>query len=700
MSRRDLSSAQRLLFSRTFGGASDRPAALFRQVLAAERYAPELSRELLRLARGGDGCGWHERHFCALLLEHLAYKIPPAQRGPLADLLRGLGLMVGDQLQPWAHGEGFRIDDPAAFAIDFHRFLARNGGLHRQLQKVPHAQYALRRLLHLSRQSCRVLLARYLFTPEEVVERFLSRVRTSQGLPSTFLSAQDGAVAEADRVLARLPAYEAAIVRLLIERRAVYWVAQHPDRTLNALVEYPLTTVVLVFKPPGSWLEIELKRAGHPEANALRVSYGNNLPGHHRLDGGGYGLSLQWEATAAARAARAFRAAHGEEPSLSVPVAIQLVHSVPAGDDDVYILRYFTDPPIYGDDYEAMRQTLNAVVEAYKREGGWELPHAMDEVGCTNEFLIQTKPAQAIIVDSSSFRVDKVADYMTAAGVDHHLHTLPPRSHPRTAAARNLVDTVLAEVLAHYEPPRQRPAAIDDYIAAALALPTNRRQADRTYRNLLTQLARFWGTLLAWGASSRGESVVARNVGLRTVWRDGGWSVRVVFMDHDQLDFYTGDPDHFQPLKTLPSMLIDEQHLVSGVPGPPTPRNRSLLTLLELIYQVSPDQRTRGRAHFRQQLAAAYERTRGQQLAGASPAGFPGRSFVASLEAWDETVGLCLRAQARGTKDWQRGVKRSLQRRGRQISELSNFFEAFEMHASFLRRYRFLYLRQHGTQAC
>src|SRR5206468_3114606 len=68
--------------------------------------------------------------------------------------------------------------------------------------------------------------------------------------------------------------------------------------------------------------------------------------------------------------------------------------------------------------------------------------------------------------------------------------------------------------------------------------------------------------LLAVRGFSRGESFVERNVGLRSTWRDGRWSVGITFMDHDDLCFAT---DRFAPLDTLPNMLLDERHVLRQV---------------------------------------------------------------------------------------------------------------------------------------
>ena len=80
---------------------------------------------------------------------------------------------------------------------------------------------------------------------------------------------------------------------MLCQGPKIYWVSDATSSRINSLVEYPLTTVVLVIKPPGSELEFELKRAGRKGDNPFTVVFrrpGYRVAPSHRLDGG----SMQW----------------------------------------------------------------------------------------------------------------------------------------------------------------------------------------------------------------------------------------------------------------------------------------------------------------------------------------------------------------------------------------------------------------------
>ncbi len=92
-----------------------------------------------------------------------------------------------------------------------------------------------------------------------------------------------------------------------------------------------------------------------------------------------------------------------------------------------------------------------------------------------------------------------------------------------------MADDVLEEVLGIYLPPEVRYRGHEHYVQAALAVPENRTRADRNFLSVMQDIGTFWGTLLAVRGYTRGESVVARNVGLRSVWDEGEWKVKIIF---------------------------------------------------------------------------------------------------------------------------------------------------------------------------
>ena len=75
---------------------------------------------------------------------------------------------------------------------------------------------------------------------------------------------------------------------------------------------------------------------------------------------------------------------------------------------------------------------------------------------------------------------------------------------------------------------------------------------DDVFPEDVAEIARVWGTLLGVRGQSRGESFVARNVGLRSVWEDGEWRVKLIFMDHDALTLPEVELGHFFAQNAFP----------------------------------------------------------------------------------------------------------------------------------------------------
>src|SRR6185436_6605059 len=139
--------------------------------------------------------------------------------------------------------------------------------------------------------------------------------------------ARIGREAAAPAVPGRLDArrYEADILRRLCDGRRIYWVSPRCGSELNGMVEYPLGSAVVVIKPPGSDLEIEIKRTGMRGPRLLQViterGNGTAAPISHRLLGGSLGWLASREAAAAAVLSTIFALVHGREDPCSHTVS-------------------------------------------------------------------------------------------------------------------------------------------------------------------------------------------------------------------------------------------------------------------------------------------------------------------------------------------------------------------------------------------
>ena len=242
---------------------------------------------------------------------------------------------------------------------------------------------------------------------------------------------------------------------------------------------------------------------------------------------------LQYEAISASKLSVIYRLVHGSEAPIASYVSRSSIYSVPAGDSAVQTLPYFTEPQLFGKGFREMRTAMSESVEAFGYEGNELLPPIPGDLGLTAQFIGHVTPAQAILCGTSSFRLDKLALYLSSSGPEKYFEGLNVK--PRRRDERRFADELLEEVLGIYRAPNVRYQSYDQYLEAAFAIAENRTRANQVYLSLMEQIGKFWGTLLAVRGYSRGESFVARNVGLKSSWDEGQWKVRIIFMDHDSV---------------------------------------------------------------------------------------------------------------------------------------------------------------------
>ncbi|HYU35035.1 MAG TPA: hypothetical protein VEW48_23025 [Thermoanaerobaculia bacterium] len=594
---------------------------LFARFLAVDGYGRELAFDLVEIASGAAGDAWEVRRIAALMLQEQVLRL--RDDGELIPLLDRIG---------------FLPTDPCRSARQLRRRLARAEPVLRRLRRRPVPADAWRDFLHLASRECKLPLARYLFSAAEVAERIFDHLRVSHGVERGFAAGRPYVDVETERALGRLPAYEAEILERLAADWWIHWVGDATPAEINSLIEYPLTTVVLVVKPPGSDRELELKRAGRRGGRPLDAVFarrGAEVPPPHRFDGASLGRSLQWEVIAGSLLARLYRMVHRREAPISHVLSMSTLSSIPAASGDVALLDYFTLPQCFGKGFRRMRRDLQRTVEAFDRESGDSLDELQGALGLTVRFLQRGSLAQTILCGTSSFRLDKVALYLSEEGPGAYFRQ-GLRRRFRDSDARRLADEVLEEALGLYQPPPVPYRGHEAYVTAALALSANRARADRVYLSLMRQIGTFWGVLAAAKGQSRGESFVARNVGLRSVWRSGRWQVEMLFMDHDSLRLGGARADDFHPVETTEGMRDDERFILGG--GSEAPSICGEVEILDQIYRVSEDVAREGRAALFAAFGASCAKTRATLAAPGLREHFS-PAFLARIRDWDALVG-------------------------------------------------------------
>lgn len=675
-----------------------RAASLSGAFLALNHYDRRFAMELVRLGRDRAGVSWDVRLFAALMLASQCLRLTTNATRELTLLFGSLGLLApgGRAVDADVLQQGYTSTELAKFGAEFLRHLRPLERTHRRLRGFRTTAEALDDFISVSRDPCKAGLARYLFTPAEVVERAAQELQVSSGLPSPL---EEPGEEEAQQYRARLPDYENEIVRLLTEKARIYWSCERTSSEINRLVEKPLGAVACVVKPPGSALEFEIKRTGMGGPFPLGAVHigvnGNPVPPSHRLQGGASTASLRWESNHTAILSEVYRAAHHREAPVSKLLALASYRTVPCQGRDVHLLDYFTAPEIFGPGFQKMRQQMKQCVSAYDQQFGDNFADLPGEAGLTGRFIYHVLPCQGLLAQTTSYRLDTLARYLSPSGAeDYFQHGLKRESHT-VEEARRFADALLEETLGVYEAPDATYLDHTEYLAAAFALPANRRQAVSMHAQAVSDLGQLWGTVLALGGFSYGESFVGRNLGLKSSFAGGEWTSRLLSMDHDNLHIPDHEEEVFWAQGALRTAVLDEC-FIRGNPGRPKQVPRCALHYLQQIYRLeSGDAPAESRrclesamgTAYRQMRRALEEEPRMRQL-------FSG-SYLRHLHDWHVVVTDYLTTvpenDAAEFKAWKDRTKAYLTER-KYGEVVGNYCTALEKHGDFVRRYSFLYL--------
>ena len=662
------------------------------EFLAHRTYQHAFCLKLFALGKN-PSASWETRRLAILMAENQILQLQPDNVAEFDALFSELRLK-----QPGLHSaiassvlkEGYSTTELRGFIIEFLRRLARMDRVHRNIRGSRTSTAAVQEFIEHSRRDCKLALARYLFTPDDVIREVLRYVTVTEGVRDVDVLQPRFTDAEIKHNLSMLPDYEAGILQRLCTGAKIYWVAPGTSSSINSLVEYPLSTVVLVIKPPGSDVEFELKRAGRKGSNALSVIFkrnGRSVPASHRLDGGSMQWLLRYEARSGSKMSSIFRLVHRVDAPMPGYMARNTVFAIPTRNSPAPAFRYFTEPHLFGEGpFREMRAAMKEAVRVYERDEGENLPVVGGEMGLTAEFLSHVAPAQAILTGTSSFRVDKIATYLSSDGAEKYFREYQSVDYSADDA-RRFADELLDEVLGVYVPPATGFKSYGGYVDAAFAVPANRERANQIFLSLVRQIAEFWGTMMGIRGQSRGESFVGRNVGLRSVWVDGQWRVKLIFMDHDALTLPDHEIGHFFAQNALPGMLLDERH-AWGKANPalfPT----SLVGYLLSIYRIDRGLEAEARCVAESELLRAYKKTQQSVLNDRKLRAFLSETFVSRLLDWDEFVA----GQLDPKKGWKTRMKRMFKEKGYESDAFEYYTEVCEKYRGFIERNSFLYMQ-------
>jgi hypothetical protein len=657
---------------------------------------------LVAVARGQHGESWPERRVAVLLLEHQVLQLPLDDLPAFDLVLTALGSKPrpGDAVPMGAEvlEQGFSNTTLGGFVPELVRRLGRLNRAHLPIRLADGGRMAWEYFLRAARDVSKLTLARYVFSAEEVVREIERTLLVTAGAEHALSRIGRAAAAPAAPEPLDPRRYEADILRRLCDGRRIYWVSPRCSSELNAMVEYPLGSAVVVIKPPGSDLEVEIKRTGTRGPRLLQVitqrSDGTAVPPSHRLFGGSQGWLARREAAAVAAFSTIFELVHGREDPCSHTVSRASIVEVPNDDGPVHMLDYLTDRRAFGSGFDDMRRALGECVERLPVFSGLARASYAGERGRTLQFIGQTAPEQAVIRGSSSFRLNRLALYLSDDGPEEYFVDGLGRQ-PARFELRWLADTLLEEILGELVVPPDGYRGYSQYIRDAFCVPDNRDRADRHYLSAMRQLGDCWGTLLGMRGFSDGESFVQRNVGLKSVWRDGDWRVRVIVQDHDDLTVAGVGPRYISPWREVSGTQRDEVHILGGSTGVSTggPTIPGDAGALQEIYRVDPDVAGAGVAALKDAVVSAYDRGQAElavnrELQNLFPAG-----FLDARRDYYELVSRFLRADPAHLDPWTQDATAYLRTQEYSAEQIATYMKSIYHFRMFFGRMRFLYAR-------
>jgi hypothetical protein len=681
------------LLEAEFGG-SPRTLSLIEFSLANELYVRETALGLVSAAKGRSGESWSERCLALVFLENQLLRLPPSEIFEFDVILTHLGLKEDFGLELLLTEsvlvEGFSTRDLRGFITELLRKLSRLNRVHEAVQRGDRGSwdYALRTV----RNPAKLSLARYVFSANEVMDEVVKSLTVTEGTGDE-LSGQQHDPLRSNHENIAMPRFETAILNRLCACRKICWVSDRCSSELNSLVEYPLASAVLVIKPPGSDLEIEIKRAGTRGPRLLDViarRNGANAPVSHRLFGGSLGWLAKRETAAAAAFSNIFRLVHGREAPCSRGVMNSSIVNVPTADGETHILDYLNDEHRFGTGFEATRAAMRDCIESFPSDTGVARASYSGEAGTTLQFIGQALPEQAIIVGSTSFRLDRIVLYLSESGPEQYFKAGFGRSCT-PSDAQWLADSVLEEILGELTVPVQGYLGYSEYIRETFRVPENRRRADANYLSVMRQIGECWGTLLAVRGFSDGESFVLRNAGLKSIWTNGAWQIRIIFMDHDDLTVAGSRYQYLWPSREISGMRSDQVHILGGPMGDETIPGE--VGTLQTIYRVDSDLSRAGVTALEEALVAAYRSTQDQISSNEDLRALFYSRFLVGYRDFDELMPGFLDSDPSQLDSWKTEAETHLVAKGYESQLIAEYIKVIPQARPFFERMRFLYFR-------
>jgi hypothetical protein len=204
----------------------------------------------------------------------------------------------------------------------------------------------------------------------------------------------------------------------------------------------------------------------------------------------------------------------------------------------------------------------------------------------------------------------------------------------------------------------------------------------------LQQIGLVWGTMLALGCHSTGESFVPRNVGLKAVWQNGMWKVKIIFMDHDCLESPKSEQLQYHAAEVIAATIHDETHIFGH--ALPHRANIGAVTCLQDIYRIPRHLACKGMQQLRGAMLRSFNQARGRAAKGLLPS-----AYFAQLRDFEEVVRMSMNPNLSQDQDWVAQALSALVEKGYSWKQSREYQETARKHARFFRSHASLYQTSH-----
>ena len=190
---------------------------------------------------------------------------------------------------------------------------------------------------------------------------------------------------------------------------------------------------------------------------------------------------------------------------------------------------------------------------------------------------------------------------------------------------------------------------------------------------------------------TRGESFVGRNVGLKSVYENGEWKVKIIFMDHDDMDIIGKNATDCNPRSVFPAIADDEIHIFGGISCGETIKGET--AFLEDIFHVAKAVSDEGHVAIRQATGYAYKKTHNDLINNPKLQAYFHESFIERISDWDTIVAryLKIRHDRSAIDSWKRETMEFLSSRGHTDRTINDYLCTVDSFDDFLTQYSFLY---------